>query len=362
MRIGAPRRLFLQTLAAGLIVGPASGWCSGERRLAERRRWATGNSTLNPPAHADGRIYFCGDKTFGSIAPGEDAPLWVKPYGVERPAAYRPRIAGRYMICGGRHWISAFDRVTGEQAWRHDAAIQTGVPLATADTTYFGDGHEIIAADSATGVVKWRFAGVPDTLASYAPITSGDTLLAGPGDGRLYALSAGDGTLRWQIDGRNEWQYLRQLHVDDGVLVAGSYKEKLFGIAIEDGKRLWSFNAGNFINSHHVAAGTAYLWSPTGFVYAVDALSGAVRWRHQTTDYDHSSGNWASLMAELVTHKGSLYALDMENVLHVLDLTDGTERARAMVPGRVRHAVLPLDDTGLAFPLLGGDLMVTEAV
>lgn len=362
MRIGADRRLFLQTLAAGLLVGPASGWGSGGRMLAERKRWATGNATLNPPAFADGRIYFCGDMTFGSIAPGGDIPLWVKTYVNGKPAAFRPRTAKRHMICGGRHWIGAFDRETGEQAWRHDAAIQTGVPLVTAETTFFGDGHEIIAVETRTGAMKWRFAGVPDTLASYAPMMSGDTLLAGPGDGRLYALSAVDGSLRWQIDGRSEWQYLRQLHVDGGTLVAGSYKEKLFGIAIEDGTRLWSFNAGNFINSHHVAAGVAYLWSPTGFVYAIDTQSGAVRWRHQTTDYDHSSGNWASLMAELVTHTDGLYALDMDNVLHVLNLTDGSERARARVPGRVRHAVMPLDQSGLAFPLVGGDLMVTEGI
>ncbi len=64
-----------------------------------------------------------------------------------------------------------------------------------------------------------------------------------------------------------------------------SYKEQLYGLDLRDGRERWVFNAGNFINSHHVADGTAYLWSPTGWVYAIDTASGQVRWRHRTTDF-----------------------------------------------------------------------------
>jgi outer membrane protein assembly factor BamB len=362
MPIGAGRRLFLKTALASLCMAQTPVALSDERSLSALRRWATGSTTLNPPAFGGGRIYFCGDRTLGVIAPDIAEPLWWRPHGFDGAAAFRPRLGGGLMICGGRHWIAAFDRASGETVWHHPAAIQTGVPLVTGDAIYFGDGHEIVARATASGALLWRFAGVPDTLVNYAPAISGGTLLAGSGDGRLYALSAAAGGLRWSIDGRQEWQYLRQLNVDGGILVAGSYKEKLFGIAVADGSRLWSFNAGNFINSHHVAAGSAYLWSPTGWIYAIDTATGAVRWRHQTTDYDNSSGNWASLMAELVAQDGKLYALAMDDVLHVLDLKTGDERLRIRVPARIRHAVLPLAGQGLAFPVAGGDLLVTEYV
>jgi hypothetical protein len=67
-----------------------------------------------------------------------------------------------------------------------------------------------------------------------------------------------------------EWQYLRQLQVSGEVLVAGGYKEKLYGLDLADGRQRWAFSAGNFINSQHVADGVAYLWSPTGWLYAID--------------------------------------------------------------------------------------------
>ncbi|MBK8457097.1 MAG: PQQ-binding-like beta-propeller repeat protein [Phyllobacteriaceae bacterium] len=234
------------------------------------------------------------------------------------------------------------------------------MPLLAGEALYFGDGHEIVAVEARTGKERWRHAGVPDTLASYAPAISGDTVLAGPGDGRLYALSAADGEVLWRQDRSGEWQYLRQLHVHEGILVAGSYKEKLFGVAIADGRALWEFNAGNFINSHHVADGSAYLWSPTGFVYAIDATSGKVRWRHETTDYDSGAGNWASLMAELVVADGKLVALDMANIMHVLAVDDGAELARASVGEPIRHAVLPLPGAGFVFPSMRGELLLSD--
>ncbi len=41
----------------------------------------------------------------------------------------------------------------------------------------------------------------------------GTRLFAGPGDGRLYALSAVDGSPLWVLDRRKDWQYLRQLRL-----------------------------------------------------------------------------------------------------------------------------------------------------
>ncbi|MFZ4539946.1 MAG: PQQ-binding-like beta-propeller repeat protein [Propionivibrio sp.] len=85
-------------------------------------------------------------------------------------------------------------------------------------------------------------------------------------NGVLYALSLADGALKWRLDDSREWQYIRQMYVSGQVLVAGTYTELLYGIAVDSGKILWKFKAGNFINSHHVAGGSAYLWSPTGSI------------------------------------------------------------------------------------------------
>lgn len=350
------------SVVAGLLARPALSLAGEPATLGVLGRWETGNATLGPLSAADGLIHFAGDRTYGAIAPDRAAPLWRRDHALDGGAVFRPRIAGPLVIASGQRWMTAAERATGETVWTYRARAQIGAPLATADLVCFGDGHEYVALDAATGRERWRAAGVPDTLASYAPTIAGDTVLACSGDGVLRAFAAQDGAALWTVERRKDWQYLRQLHVDGDVLVAGSYKEKLFGLSVRDGAELWTFNAGNFINSHHVADGAAYLWSPTGWVYAVDAQTGAVRWRHRTTGYDGRAGDWASLMAELVTEGGRLHALAMDDILHLLDVETGAEVAAARVPDRIRHAVLPLPGVGVAFPTTRGAALLTDPV
>ena len=359
MRVIASRRRFLKLAAAGLLIRPAAAALAAGAALLETGRWPTGNAVLRPLSFADGRVHFCGNVGHGAIDPAGGI-LWTQKLAPGAEAQFRPRLANGRVAIGGHHGLAMHDAATGNLLWSHAGKKQCGTPLLDGDTLYFGEGHEILALDSASGVVKWRFAGIEDTLASYAPLKIGSQIFAGPGDGRLYALDAASGKLNWQKDRNGEWQYLRQLHADGDVIVAGSYKEKLFGISAHDGKALWEFNAGNFINSHMVADGIAYLWSPTGWIYAVDARTGAVRWRHETTDYDNSADNWGSLMAELVVANGQLFALDMKDELHVLDAASGSAVFRAQVPANILHAVLPAGADRLFFPTRDGSVLMTD--
>ena len=142
--------------------------------------------------------------------------------------------------------------------------------------------------------------------------------------------------------------------------MAGSYKELLYGIAVADGRVLWTFNAGNFINSHHVAGGTAYLWSPTGWVYAIDTRDGKVRWRHRSTDYRSAKANWGPLMAELASHGAHLYALDMQQVLHVLDRQTGEEVQRIALTQALRPTLLPHSDRQALLAAADGELLLVR--
>jgi outer membrane protein assembly factor BamB len=352
------RRAVLAGVMAGLVCGAVGVVAQVQPLSSIRRRWPTGNTGLAPPARADALVLYAGDKTIGAISPqGQDAG-WGRLHGLAGAAVFRPRAAAGRLICGGLQEVACWDIKGGVPCWRYRPRVQAGVPLMTAAHTYLGDGNEVVALDNQTGVPLWRFAGNADTLVSYAPAIAGDTLFVGSGDGRLYALSAGDGSPHWTLDLSGQWQYPRQLHLSGDVLVAGGYREKLYGISTTDGSVLWSFNAGNFINSHCVCGDTAYLWSPTGWVYAIDAATGTVRWRHRTTDYSDAAANWASVMAELVVEDRWLYALAMDDVLHVLDAKTGESRARLPLPEPVRPAVLPIPELGLVFATVQGDLIL----
>ncbi|MDP2061609.1 MAG: PQQ-like beta-propeller repeat protein [Phaeovulum sp.] len=354
------RRQLLAGIGATFLAMP--GRARAERPapfLPELARWQTGNAVLSPPTFDAGRLFFCGSDTGGQFDPAAQVPVWLRPHGLGGPAAFRPRLAEGAMLIGGRQGYVCFDPDTGTERWRYTARIQTGVPVLAAGRAVFGDGHEIVALDLATGAELWRFAGVPDTIAAYAPAVAGDAVFAGPGDGRLYALSLADGALRWQIDGRARWQYLRQIHFGAGVLVAGSYKEQLFAISPENGTIRWEFIAGNFINSHHVAGDLACLWSPTGRIFAIDIGNGLPRWQYQTTDYRAGGDDWASVLAELTSAEGQLFTLDMRDTLRLLDLADGSLGVVGKVPGATRHAVLPLGAGRVAFPMMDGSLLMT---
>lgn len=359
MRVSLQRRAFLKLTAGGLVLPAVPAFARAAAPVTDLETlhlWETGNTRLSPLAAEGRRIAFCGDVSFGIVTPGEATPLWRRD-ALEGGGVFSPRFAGAALVITNPKRMTACDPQTGATLWSYYARIQIGVPFIDDGRIHFGDGHEIVSLDLASGKEIWRHAGVPDTLASYAPVTSGGFVLAGPGDGRLYALDRETGAVAWQVDRSGEWQYLRQLRVHEGILVAGSYKEKLFGIATADGAPLWEFNAGNFINSHHVAEGTAYLWSPTGWIYAINAETGAVRWRSLTTDYDETESNWGPLMAELVVSGGLLHALDMKDTLHLLDVADGTQTRRIHLPEPIRHAVLPVPGAGIAFPTMSGKVL-----
>jgi outer membrane protein assembly factor BamB len=351
----------LAGVAAGLFCNPAA-MAAGALALPLRQKVATGNATLSPLAADADTIYFCGDRRAGAVNIADGGVLWNAELAAGEAYQFRPRVAGQSVVFSGQRGLAVHNARDGAAVWRRAAELQAGVPMLSESRIVFGDGHQIVSVDLTSGKEVWRFAGVPDTLANYAPAQAGATVFAAPGDGRLYALDAGSGRLLWQHDGREEWQYLRQLRIHGDILVAGSYKEKLFGIAVADGRRLWEFNAGNFINSQVVEGGVAYLWSPTGFIYAVEATTGAVLWRHETTDYGDKAGNWGPLMAELVVADGKLLALDMFDVLHVLRTSDGEAEGHHRVPARIRHAVLPLANGDLAFPSQQGEVIVTGGV
>jgi len=302
-------------------------------------------------------VFCAGERSITLIDVAAGQSLWQREHDLPGGVVFRPRVADGIAICAGEEALGAWQVGSGKPLWRYRAREQLGVPSLHDGQVFVGDGHELVCLNLATGKERWRFAAIADNLISYAPTATGDMVFVGPGDGRLYALAVTDGSLRWQVNHIDEWQYLRQLHVAGKVLVAGSYKEILYGIDILRGEILWRFNAGNFINSHHVAAGRAYLWSPTGWLYAIDARTGNIHWRHLTTDYSTGRNHWASLLAELVVLEDRLYALDIDNVLHVLKTTDNHELMRLKLPEAVQPFLLPLSPNRLLFGTKTGDLL-----
>lgn len=360
----APGNLNRRHLLAALATGglwPTLVFSAETQNALILRRWVSGNATLAPLALLDGHIFFNGDKTLGRIDPDRGDLTWNTSHHLSSRAVYRPRAAGDLVISGGQDELGAWRATDGKPLWQHKKLLQIGTPFVTPEHTFVGDGHWLLALDNPSGAIAWRFA--PDTTdctAAYAPTVVDDTVFFGPGDGVLYAVNRADGKLRWKLDEKAQWQYIRQMYISGDTLVAGTYTELLYGIDIASGRVKWRFKAGNFINSHHVSGDTAYLWSPTGYIYAIDIHNGKVRWRHQTTQYFNGAPNWGLVMAELVSFNDHLYALDMNHVLHVLTVRDGQEVQRIAFANKLRPTVLPLPGNQAVLATDGGEIALAQ--
>ncbi|MBL4615193.1 MAG: PQQ-binding-like beta-propeller repeat protein [Magnetovibrio sp.] len=319
--------------------------------------WQTGNTRLRPFTCTADSIYLSGDTT-AEMWDTHGKQLWQTKLAT--PSHFRPRLSNGVMVVAGRKSLAALDARTGKTLWNYTAGddAQLSVPLIAAGKVVVGLDSWLKAFDAQTGEELWEFEIVLPRLIAYPPIAYQDKwILLGPGDGNLYAIDINDGSLVWKNNtGKNTWQYLRQLYIaqdsrGQDILVAGGYKDDLYGIKIDNGEVKWRFYGGNFINSHMVSDNETYFWSPTGWIYSLNVRNGYMRWRHLTDDHRASSGlkEWGHFMAELIADDKVVYALDMRDTLHILDRTNGDELKSYDLPFNARFFVCTTGDNKTVF-------------
>lgn len=319
--------------------------------------WQTGNTRLRPFTCTQDRIYLSGDTT-AEMWDTHGKQLWQTK--LASPSHFRPRLSKNVLVVAGRKSLTTLNAQTGTILWTYSVGEkeQLSVPLIAADKVLVGHDSWLKAFDAKTGDELWQFEIVVPRLIAYPPIAYQEKLiLLGPGDGNLYALDINDGSLVWTNNsGKHKWQYLRQLYIaqdshHQDILVAGGYKDDVYGIKLENGEALWRFYGGNFINSHMVADDETYFWSPTGWIYSLNVRNGHMRWRHLTDDHRVSSGfkKWGHFMAELIADDKAIYALDMRDTLHILDRKNGDELKSYDLPFNARFFVCTLGDNKTVF-------------
>lgn len=176
-------------------------------------------------------------------------------------------------------------------------AFHTGGPVissaAIADgVAYFGsDDQNVYAVELASGTAKWKFTtGAP---VRSSPAVVDGTVFFGSYDGSFYAVDAATGTERWRFAIPGERKFAAKgLH---------GYKPR--EQVIPD---FWDV----FQSSPLVAAGLVYFGCGDGNLYALEAASGALKWKFATGDVVHSSPALADGTLFFGSWDTNLYALD----------------------------------------------------
>ena len=323
--------------------------------LAETGQWQTQNETLTPLAHADGVVFASGDRTLEAWDVDRGKRLWKT--DLPSPANFRPRLSENVVIASGREHLGVFDRKTGKRLWQYEKQTQIAVPLIMDNTVFFGDGGQFIALNLKDGSERWSHTIKGGAEIFYGAVGHKGTVYLGAGDGLVYAFEAANGAVKWTFDNEENWQYLRQLFMAGDTIIAGGYHDEVFAVRTGEhspqDRIQWHFYAGNFINSQLVHDQSVYFWSPTGWVYALDAQTGKRNWRHSTHKFASYNSDWGPVMAELKAYDDTILILDMKRVLHVLSSNTGEKEAEPKLGFAPRPFVLPISEKQL---LLFADL------
>jgi eukaryotic-like serine/threonine-protein kinase len=248
--------------------------------------------------------------------------------------------------------------VTSEPAPRTLAGVkwsyQTGErivssPVWSAGTIYFGGDDGLVhALDAASGRQRWaaRTGGpVPS-----APAVHDGRVYVVSYDGRLHALDAATGAPLWKFATEGERRFeARGLHgsqprtqtladpydvflsspvVAKGLVVFGSGDGHVYAVDAASGALRWKFRTGDVVHaSPAMADGTVFIGSWDGRFYALDLATGAERWRFQA-GLDALMHNQQGFQSSAAVVDGVVYVGCRDSHLYALDARTGAERWR----------------------------------
>jgi outer membrane protein assembly factor BamB len=219
-----------------------------------------------------------------------------------------------------------------------------GSPLSDAAPMFRGDAaHSGVSAGKAPREfhrVKWKFPTGARIVSS--PVMQDGVVWFGSDDGNIYAVDAGSGRQLWMH--ATGGPVAATPAIANGVLYVGSGDGKFYALDARSGATKWKFSTGGerhfeakgvhgqqpktqtipddfdlFASSPVVERDAVYFGSGDGNVYALDAGSGAMRWKFPTGDVVHAS-------PALVD--GVLYVGSWDSYFYALDAATGKQKWR----------------------------------
>lgn len=174
-------------------------------------------------------------------------------------------------------------------------------PVLLDGVIYFGSNdNNVYAVAARSGRQLWAHATGGPVAAT--PAVSGGLLYVGSYDGKFYALDVKTGTTRWKFRTGGERRF--EAKGLDGLQPRNQTIADPFDL---------------YLSSPVVADGTVYFGSGDGNLYALDAASGALRWKFATGDVVHASPAFAD---------GLVYVGSWDSWFYAIDASTGKERWR----------------------------------
>jgi outer membrane protein assembly factor BamB len=168
-----------------------------------------------------------------------------------------------------------------------DIVVRKGQVVVGAD-----DGR-LHALDASSGAIRWTF--VAGGAIRARPVFAGSDIVVQADDGWLYRIDGATGRQRWRVqvnstpvkrlaldDAASRYEtHASAATVDRDRIYVGTHDGALLALHADSGRLVWTFKTGDaVVASPVVDSGRVYCGSFDHYLYALDAASGALIWKH----------------------------------------------------------------------------------
>jgi outer membrane protein assembly factor BamB len=228
---------------------------------------------------------------------------------------------GRVYLAQQKGLFFALDAKTGKVSWKKSlgrcAASSPTVGKGLVYQSYMhpveclqdqaGANGFLVAWDADTGAERWRFNSAP---IESSPLLHGNRLFVGTWDHNVYAINAKNGRKIWSFQADNQLNssaaYWR------GRIFIGSDGGTLYALSAKSGKLLWSRSEAHefWYATPTVAYGRVYVGNTDGTMYVYGAKSGKLLWARPLGSYIYGAAAVYRRKVFVGTYDGKFFALD----------------------------------------------------
>jgi outer membrane protein assembly factor BamB len=305
-------------------------------------RWMFRARTLVefPPAIGYGRLYFTNN--YGrlyAVNAKTGKRAWKKDSGrcvASAPAVWEHLVIQTYLNAhpcnrgkekGLRGLVVARFAGFGQLRWQTRIAPSESSPVVVDGIVYLGDwSGRVYALYARTGKLKWSYK-TGDKIKGGVAV-SGNRVYVGSYDHHLYALNRETGKLVWRAAAQQRLGKRGQFYSTPaaayGRVFIGGTDGKVYSFGATTGKLIWSHSTGNFVYSSPAVWNKLVLvGSYSRWFYALDAATGEVRWKFRANGPISGSPTVLDGIVYFSTLKERTYGLDARTGKPVWQFPDG---------------------------------------
>ena len=273
------------------------------RTGAQRWKFDAGSGVASSPKIAGGTVYFTSrTNTLFAVDATSGAPRWRVDGGADLPLSWGHESGDHFLaspvLDGTNVLFAAGDGIVRQVDAAGTIRWQTALgeriratPTLAGGRVFVGtaNGH-IVALDAQSGTQLWKFATDGVTIDSSkfgfdrhtiqsSPAVADGTVVTGARDGKIYALDAASGRVKWTQSHGTSWIITSPAIVDGTVYLGSSDAGFVQALQLSDGKEVWkSVTQSPVWSSPAIAGDTLYTADFLGRLHAIDRRTGQQRW------------------------------------------------------------------------------------